>query len=220
MARSGRGGEVRGDVGERVGGRDDPKPLAPGQLGHDVRLQRERRHVAVGGVRVLQEVLEPLSREVRVPAERLTEVRLRVAVDDQHPPAGLGEHRSEVRRRGRLRNSALVVGEHDREGTRLVFTDSSTSVYMYVYTSVCRPVFTSVWVDLCGDRHTASFWSSGIDWVAKSGDSPRCSRPRCETNACSDAHSTISSNRQSPRRPLITTLLSSADQTTSPRISG
>jgi hypothetical protein len=69
----------------------------------------------------------------------------------------LGEHRSEVRRRGRLRDSALVVGEHNHERTRAVLTDSFTSVYLYIYTSLYPPVFTRVWADRCGDRHTASF---------------------------------------------------------------
>ena len=70
MARPGRRGEVRGHIGERIGGRDDPEPLAPRQPGQDVRLQRGRRRVARGDVRVLQEVLEPLPWQLLHPPER------------------------------------------------------------------------------------------------------------------------------------------------------
>ena len=141
-------GQVRGDVGERVGRRDDPQPLAPAQLRHDVRLKRQRRHVAIGGVRVREQVLEPLPREVLVPAERLERfacgsqstistrrpasasiaARFAVEVVFVTPPLWLA--------------STITNAPADR-----VFTDSFTSVYLYVYTSVYLPVFTSVWVE-------------------------------------------------------------------------
>jgi len=90
---------------------------------------------------------------------------LRIAVDDQHPPAGLGERRTQVRGRGRLRDPALVVGQDDHERARrrqsaVVCTGSFTSVCLYVYMSVYMSVyvlvFTCVVVERCGDGHTAS----------------------------------------------------------------
>jgi hypothetical protein len=89
---------------------------------------------------------EPLAWPVLAPSERLAQIRLRVAVDEQHAPAGLGEHRAEVGRRRRLGDAALVVGQYDHErgarAVRAVLTDRFTALYLYIYTSVYLAVFT------------------------------------------------------------------------------
>ena len=99
----------------------------------------------MGRLRRLQKVFEAFSGPVVSPAEGLREVGLRIAVDEQHSQAGLGEQRSEIRGRRGLGDTPLVVRQDDHESRAPVFTDVLTIVFTaartYVFTSNLTAVF-------------------------------------------------------------------------------
>ena len=108
------------DVDALAEQRVDLRELEVGRT-HDDTAARDLRNI--GELASAHEkAVDRILRKPRLQSEDVRQVRLRVEIDAEGPPAAPGDRREQIERRGRLADAALLIEDpdhaHDGEDTR------------------------------------------------------------------------------------------------------
>ena len=144
-----RGHQLDLGAGQVEAGRSDEQALDVGRL--DAVLQRHLVHQHVVHRRLQAAVLD---------AQPGRGVALRIEVDDQRSLAELGEAGTDVDRRRRLADAALLVGDGDHTGQRAADRLGDAIVPRLVR-DVGEQLLGDVVEQLVGNAHAATAWLAG-----------------------------------------------------------